>query len=114
MSYITESLRNRVVAYTDAGTWKASWHWDRRNNGSITLEGAKQMLADLGCDKCEGEEILMAVQHIRERYKLADELRETIRGMERDMIGIEPSFLAGTDEDVADAEAGITDAERRP
>ena len=84
MFYVTESLRDRVTAYTDAGTWKSSWHWDRTSSGSITVQGAKQMLHDLRCDNCEGEEILMAVQHIRERYKLADELRATIAVMEAD------------------------------
>ena len=79
MACVTKSLIDRVIIYTDAGTWKASWHWKRTSDGSITLEGAKQMLVDLGCDKCEGEEILIAVRHIHERYKLANELREIIR-----------------------------------
>lgn len=81
---VTDDLEQRVTAYTDAGTWKHSWHWQRTANGVITLKGAQQMLADLRCDTCEGEEILMAVQHIRERYKLANELRDTIRIMKED------------------------------
>jgi hypothetical protein len=33
------------------------------------------MLKDLGCDGCEGSEIIQAVHSIRRRYELADYIR---------------------------------------
>jgi hypothetical protein len=82
---ITEEMRDQVCKYTDAGTWKASWHWDRDKNGSVTIKGARQMLRDLGCGGCEGDEILDAVYDIRQRYKLAEELRAAIEAEEKDI-----------------------------
>jgi hypothetical protein len=82
---IPRDLENKVTAFTDAGTWKHSWHWDRNRAipwQPITLKGAKQMLADLGCDGSDDEEIAACSERIRQRYAVADELREIIRKAE--------------------------------
>ena len=82
---ITSKMQERATAYTDAGTWKCSWHWKRTSSGSVTLDGARQMLHDLKCEGSEGVEMLEEIQQIRDRYKLADEIREVIALMEADL-----------------------------
>ena len=79
---IPRDLEDRVAAFTDSGSWKHSWHWDRNRNipwKPITLTGATQMLADLGCEGSEDEEIEQAATRIRERYSVAAELRAIIQ-----------------------------------
>jgi len=83
--FISEELQERVKKFTDAGEWKCSWHWDRdpvKTWNPITLKGAKQMLADLGCNGSMDEEIEAARRHIVSRYKVAEELRGLIQRAE--------------------------------
>ena len=75
--HISQSFDDKVCHYTDAGSWKHSWHWKRDANGRITLEGAKQMLDDLDCDGMT-DEIHREAEHIRKRYGLAKELKAMI------------------------------------
>lgn len=82
---IPRELEDKVVAFTDAGSWKHSWHWDRDRNidwQPITLKGAKQMLSDLGCGGSADEEIAACAERIRQRYAVANELRAIIRKAE--------------------------------
>jgi hypothetical protein len=82
---IPRELEDKVVAFTDAGTWKHSWHWDRDKRipwRPITLKGAKQMLQDLGCGGSAEDEIAACSERIRQRYAVANELREIIRKAE--------------------------------
>lgn len=86
---IPRELEDKVVAFTDSGTWKHSWHWDRNRNIAwqpITIKGAKQMLTDLGCDGSADEEIERATKRIRDRYAVADELRAIISKAEIEEI----------------------------
>ena len=82
---VPRELEDKVVAFTDAGTWKHSWHWDRNREIAwqpITLKGANQMLQDLGCGGSCDDEIASCIERIRRRYAVADELREIIRKWE--------------------------------
>ena len=82
---VPPEVYENVVKFTDAGTWKHSWHWDRDKNyawNPISIVGAKQMLRDLRCDGDMKDEIERTLGKIQERYALADTLREIIRRAE--------------------------------
>jgi hypothetical protein len=84
---IADDIKRLVAEFTDHGSWKASWHWNRDGIGRITLEGAEQMLRDLACNDDSGIEIAQAVATIRKRYELADELRKVIAAMREECRG---------------------------
>ena len=80
---LPRELEQEVVEFTDAGTWKCSWHWERDTAKAwspITLRGAEQMLRDLNCESAlaMGREIVAATRKIQARYALALRIRRII------------------------------------
>lgn len=79
---ICEDLLAVIQSHTDRRGWSHSMHWERDAEGRLTLEGAKQALADLHADgRCEdavrAAQFVIAAE-IRERYAAAARLRGLI------------------------------------
>ena len=47
---IPHDIEERARCYTDAGSWKASWHWEYDGCGYLTRRGAEKVLRDLECE----------------------------------------------------------------
>jgi hypothetical protein len=79
--YVSKEVVDEVAGFTDVGSWKCAWHWERDHTKAwepLTLRGAEHMLHDLHCDGPVEEELAAAERKIRDRYDLAARLRRLI------------------------------------
>jgi len=79
MAYQSEGdkLCNAALEYTDAGTWKSSWHWPHDQYGHWGVEAVEKALEDLRCGDMQSE-IDAAIRRIKDRYALAERMKEYI------------------------------------
>jgi hypothetical protein len=68
-------LLQRAIRFTNAGSWQASWHWERGEYGRATAETLRDALKSLGCADEEAE-IQASRAEIRLRYAVAEDIRE--------------------------------------
>lgn len=73
-----DKLCGLALEYTDSGTWKHSWHWPHDRYGHWGIEAVKAAMNDLRCGDMQ-QEILAAVRRIKDRYALADRMKEYIK-----------------------------------
>ena len=74
ISQLCEAARE----FTDAGTWKHSWHWPTKNGGWWSSESLAAALKDLKCEGDMQREIDEVTHYVRRRYALAGEMRERL------------------------------------